>query len=223
MPPEVISIRPARHLKPAHLQFQPKFTISPRISCRVWRSCASPCRNTHNDRFWNPQMLEYETIGGVRFRDRAESRQGVFAIGRDWHGHRCTFPNLVMRHCGWWGQPHAYFAPLGASKRYEMSCLVDQQIRGCFSRVSSVLEMNLTRSSGKFLGFLVSYVISWCVSESLKCRGFARLIMTYAATSIRILHGWWDHWDGNFKLPVKGKVSISRHILGPGLNIKISQ
>jgi len=56
-----------------------------------------------------------------------------------------------MRHCGWWGQPHAYFAPLAASKRHEMSCLVDLQIRGCFSRVSSVLEMDLTRSPGKFL------------------------------------------------------------------------
>jgi hypothetical protein len=40
-------------------------------------------------------MLGYETIGGVRFRERAESRQGVFAIGRDWRGPCCTFPNLV--------------------------------------------------------------------------------------------------------------------------------
>ena len=61
-------------------------------------------------------------------------------------------------------------------------------------------------------------------NRSLKCRGFASLVMTYAATSIIICAWMVDHRDGNFKLPVKGKVSISRHILDPDLDIKsISQ
>jgi hypothetical protein len=53
-----------------------------------------------------------------------------------------------------------------------MSCLVDLQIRGCFPRVSSVLKMDLTRSSGKFLLFLVSYVISWCVKVKFAMQRF---------------------------------------------------
>jgi len=53
-----------------------------------------------------------------------------------------------------------------------MSCLVDLQIRGCFPRVSSVLKMDLTRSSGKFLLFLVSYVISWCVKVKFEIQRF---------------------------------------------------